>query len=183
MFLSSFIFSHINVHYSDVNGKYTYSLNLCGPLVTPCTTNATSAACQSAQSTNVSLGLPSSALTLSDGQVSVQYKGGQYCSSSKANRTTTISFVCDPTQTGKQGPLFALERPSCSYFFNWRTSLVCSKSVQTTCVIDIPSANIYYDLTPMRLTSANWIVTDPATGLKFELSMCQSLLPDNVRST
>ena len=161
--------------------KYTYLLNLCGPLLSTCGNTTGAAACQSYSTSkgivSNSLGLPAKSLTFSNGQLSITNLNGT--AGCKSARQSTINFVCDPTVSGLQGPEFNYE-VNCVYLFTWRTSLVCASPPQLPCVYDNQTQRLFTDFTPLRNSDFNWQFTDPATNLTFDLNVCQNLLPDRV---
>ncbi len=159
-----------------------YTLNLCGPLVGNCGNTSGASGCQTYLSrgkvVNNVIGYPATSLTLVDGQLSSYNTGGTKCGSG-TNRWYSIEFVCDPTTTGSQGPVY-VSGSLCSYVFNWRTSLVCHTPPPLPCSYDNQTSGVFIDFSPLRNQNFNWQFTDPATGLSFELNVCQNLVADQV---
>ncbi len=162
-------------------GQSAYYLNVCGNLASySCGNNTNAAACQQFPAKNVTLGYPNSSLVLTDGQVTLSYLGGDACYRNGPNRSVIITFICDPTVSGKGGPTFVSQTSNCTFLFNWHTDLVCSQTNQLSCIVDAPSSNVYMDLTPLRRSSSNWILSDPTSGSTFALNLCQNLVQDTV---
>jgi hypothetical protein len=155
-------------------------INLCGPLVSyECGNNTNVSACLEGFLSNTSIGAPSSQLTLEDSQVSLLYESGDKCPYLLGSHyQSIINFVCDATTDGSQGPEYS-SKSLCSYFFRWRTRLVCDQPTQVPCIVDSAANGIYADLSSLR-RSSNWVVEDPNTGNTYEINVCQSLVQDSV---
>ncbi len=144
-------------------GSTTFQLTVCAPLSSsPCLdTNPASSGCQIVNASRVfSTGSVNKTLSYSGGAVRLHYAGGTPCSNG-ANRTTDITFQCDPT-VGVGHPKYIGELSHCAYSFSWATSLVCSSAVSFPCTAHDNITNATYDLSSLSSSTHNWIATSPS---------------------
>eukprot|EP00042_Codosiga_hollandica_P059240 m.908301 g.908301 ORF g.908301 m.908301 type:complete len:2204 (+) comp60100_c0_seq3:1210-7821(+) len=168
--------------------QYSYQLALCTSLPANglcTTTNATTSACQTSLSSNVSvpIGLLNRNLTFVDGVVKLQYTGGAPCHNG-VNRTTEIVFTCDPSVPVGQAA-FVGETQHCLYSFTWATSLVCSNVTRYECTAVDTSTNQMYDLSQLSLSDRNWLATsaNDTNSTAFYLNICRSLVQSGTSIT
>ncbi|XP_024119822.2 cation-independent mannose-6-phosphate receptor [Oryzias melastigma] len=162
--------------YNLTNGKYSYLINVCGPVkVGSCPEGA--GACQVGNS-SWSLGGASSRLSYYDGLIQLSYRNGsQYNDAQHTRRSTLISFLCDP-EAGLGNPQFQVE-DNYTYNFLWYTSLACPERAHQ-CLVTDPGTLDQYDLSSLSRSSRNWMamdLSDPQSRKSYYINICRALVP------
>lgn len=119
-------------------------------------------------------GLANSQPRYESGQISVIYTDGTGNCHGKYNRSTTIQFICDHSQTGADGPQYLEENSVCSYRFEWRTKVVCPPHQVTQCTYQ--QGQDTYDLSRLSLTSDNYIREYRDSNKTYIINICRSLV-------
>ena len=78
-----------------------------------------------------SAGKANGELHLIDGDLFLNYSGGDLCHHNNLTRNTIINFVCAKNGTGRGQPVFVDEDDDCNYFLSWHTDLACEQQVGT----------------------------------------------------
>ena len=106
-------------------------------IVCKCSYGPCSGCCQRekhGQERSFSAGNANSALTVTDGLLTLVYTDGKKCHHVAANRSTVITFIC-VTTAGDTEPASSFGRPhfvneeDCTYKFTWPTPLACQHTV------------------------------------------------------
>jgi insulin-like growth factor 2 receptor len=144
-------------------GKYDYEMNVCADLVpgsTECDDGV--GACQliPGKEGHKSLGLPSGPQVDENGQLYLEYSGGDPCvwGGNGNNRSTRIDFHCPTDETGNVlpgvlgKPTFIEEDENCGYHFEWSTSFACKivPSRQKDCKVTDLLGGSEYDFYPLQ---------------------------------
>ncbi|XP_023236304.1 cation-independent mannose-6-phosphate receptor-like [Centruroides sculpturatus] len=172
-------------NYEIKTDKYTYYLNVCGPVKgTKCDENegkSQAAACQEESNGRFwKLGEPNSELFYVDGMINLTYAhGSPYNDENKTPRLTSVTFLCDHN-AGIGKPEFIKEINQ-AYSFQWKTSYACPTSNVANCLLKNPKNGVLYDFSRLTKTvqEGNWIVNQNTNGKKrkFYLNVCQPLNP------
>ncbi|XP_062610067.1 cation-independent mannose-6-phosphate receptor-like [Saccostrea cucullata] len=165
-------------NYKVKAGDYLYELNVCGPLIksSKCT-DSTIASCQTKPADsgfNRDAGHSSSRLVYNIGEITLTYKSGQLCHG-KYNRSTVITFVCDQSKSGQDGPSFLNETEDCTYQFVWPTSKACTPFKVGDCGVRGPNG-VQYDLSSLSLNDDNYQTIDHMARKKYIFNVCRSLI-------
>ncbi|XP_058881252.1 cation-independent mannose-6-phosphate receptor [Acipenser ruthenus] len=172
----------------EVNeGEYKYHISVCSPLKAEVCAGKTPEGVDPVSSCQVKpgsggfqkvAGRYTQNLTYEDGLIMINYTRGQKCHNIY-ERSTAIMFYCDHSRTpGK--PVYLRETLDCSYLFEWHTSYACPPFKTTGCSSKDSDGNSY-DLSPLSLPRANWMVT-PMTGnteQRYYINVCKSLVQQN----
>ncbi|EEC20270.1 mannose-6-phosphate/insulin receptor type II, putative [Ixodes scapularis] len=164
--------------YEVSTANFTYLINVCRPLVTDLESCKGAAMCQTKPTDanfGMHAGLPSSAVTYKNGLITLTYSEGYGGCKGINNRSTVITFVCDHSASGRQGPAFVSESEECTYAFEWRTSLACPPIVESECSVQLDNDGGMVDLSPLSNPRENYIVSGP-DGSKYVLNVCRSVV-------
>lgn len=156
---------------------FTYLINICQPLQTDKAGCAGAAVCQIKPldaEFSVDAGKPNSTLVYRNGLVTLTYAEGAGGCKGSFNRTSIITFVCDHSTMGWEGPEFVSESEDCTYTFEWRTMLACPPIVKSECSVSLGDAGIV-DLSPLSDPRENYVVTT-TTGVKYVINVCRSVI-------
>lgn len=75
-----------------------------------------------------SIGEISSNIHFQGDKLVLQYRNGSLCPGNTTFRkSTTISFICDPSIQSKPLIFFVGQADKCAYFFEWHTAYACTK--------------------------------------------------------
>ena len=159
---------------------HDYEINICGaiPAGTSSCPDGSFGACQHKTGSNPhGMGHPSTNLTLNDGALTLEYKGGSLCKG-QHKRSTVISFVCGSLER----PVFASEEDDCTYNFVFPTRHACHKADPVSCVVYDDASNSLFDLTPLTRSSDedNWRVTGfdaDKNPILMHINVCADLTP------
>uniref|UniRef100_A0A8C6L0H5 Insulin-like growth factor 2 receptor n=6 Tax=Nothobranchius TaxID=28779 RepID=A0A8C6L0H5_NOTFU len=159
--------------YNMTSGNYNYYINVCGPVkVETCPEKA--GACQVEKSA-WSLGEANSILSYYDGLIQLTYKNGsQYNDPNHTQRSTLISFLCDPG-AGVGNPEFQVEDKN-TYNFHWYTSYACPQRPHE-CLVTDPNTLDQYDLSRLSRSTTNWLAMDLSNQKKYYINVCRPLVP------
>ena len=155
------------------NSKYSYKIRVCDSLPQgECEAGA--AVCQQAIGSNklYSCGKPNSTLRYADSSLKLVYSGGHSCSNGD-NRTTTITFICDPNahQSVVEN---VTEIRHCEYLVEMRTKQACPPAYRATeCVLFTPNGSTY-DLRELARVTGNWQTEGP-DGSVYIINVCRPL--------
>ncbi|KAG0412944.1 hypothetical protein HPB47_009913, partial [Ixodes persulcatus] len=164
--------------YKVSTANFTYLINVCRPLVTDLESCKGAAMCQTKPTDanfGMHAGLPSSAVTYKNGLITLTYSEGYGGCKGINNRSTVITFVCDHSASGRQGPAFVSESEECTYAFEWRTSLACPPIVESECSVQLDNDGGMVDLSPLSNPRENYIVSGPDRS-KYVLNVCRSVV-------
>ncbi|CAN7984751.1 unnamed protein product [Ixodes pacificus] len=164
--------------YEVSTANFTYLINVCRPLVTDLESCKGAAMCQTKPTDanfGMHAGLPSSAVTYKNGLITLTYSEGYGGCKGINNRSTVITFVCDHSASGRQGPAFLSESEECTYAFEWRTSLACPPIVESECSVQLDKDGGMVDLSPLSNPRENYILSGP-DGSKYVLNVCRSVV-------
>ncbi|XP_050026519.2 cation-independent mannose-6-phosphate receptor [Dermacentor andersoni] len=156
---------------------FTYLINICQPLKSAKSGCTGAAICQTKPADaefSVDAGKPNSTLVYRNGFVTLTYAQGSGGCKGSFNRTSVITFVCDHSTMGWQGPEFLSESEDCIYTFEWRTLLACPPIIKSECSISLGKAGLV-DLSPLSNPRENYIVTT-AKGIKYVINVCRSVV-------
>lgn len=156
---------------------FTYLINVCQPLNTLRPGCAGAAVCQTKPSEahfSIDAGKPNSTLVYRNGLVTLTYAEGAGGCKGGFNRTTVITFVCDHSTMGAEGPAFLSESDDCTYTFQWRTLLACPPIIKSECTVSLGAAGLV-DLSPLSDPRGNYEVRAPS-GVKYVLNVCRSIV-------
>lgn len=173
--------------YSVTVDDTEYRINLCGTLSTTsnrcsAASNPYMAACAfkpaDDSSPEIDFGKTNSAPVFADGEVSIEFKSGAPCpDGSQDTYTTLISFECDLSTDGHQGPEFDSMVGSCTALFKWRTNLVCAEDV-IECVVENSKTGDVYDLTRLMKYDSNWQANDIKNQHSYIINVCKAVVVD-----
>ncbi len=168
--------------------RYEYQLNVCRSLVRvpgqPDCFGA--AACQVARTSNTThenkLGMADSP-QIQNGQLFIEYVGGDVCSSGKPRRTR-IDFFCSTDDQSTGEPVFLTETDDCAFIFVWNTNAACANGQglppapsRNDCTAEDPRTHVVYDLSALRntvFTTAGGDARD-SRNYTYTLSVCGPL--------
>ncbi|XP_035222792.1 cation-independent mannose-6-phosphate receptor-like isoform X1 [Stegodyphus dumicola] len=169
-----------NKVYEVDSESYKFYIGICEPVMnSSCSLNQNSSQnvgiCREDKinHTSVKIGESSSDLSYLDGVVTLNY-----LLVDPLNKTTHVAiivFICD-YDAGNGSPRFA-EELKFGYVFHWYTSLVCSNSVSTECVVHDPFSHLIYDLSGLSISEKNWVavVNEDNKERKIYLNICRPL--------
>lgn len=121
-------------------------------------------------------GSASDKLIYDDGAIILKYENGEGNCHKNYTRKTIITFTCDHTISGFQGPSYLNEAGDCTYLFEWPTKYACSQMVISPCKVQ-NSKGEEIDLSNLALSNNNYIYETPRlAGQKFILNVCHSLV-------
>ncbi|KAL1123577.1 hypothetical protein AAG570_002653 [Ranatra chinensis] len=158
----------------------TFRMNLCGPLVHPCSKDKYASVCMIENETGrevvVGRGLltepvfSDGKLTFSSGQVGDSCSGGSHPSS------VIFIVICDYKDLNSQPQFFTQD--VCLFYFVWSTVVACWNRVQSSCsaVGQLGQQKLIYDLSPLTMTSDNYRVP-VRPGVFIYLNVCHSVVP------
>lgn len=153
---------------------YSYKFRVCDSLPSNvCNGAASSAMCQqSLGGTNpFSCGNANSTLIYADSSLKLVYRGGKPCKND--NRTTTITFICDPN-AHKATVENITEVRHCEYLIEMRSKLACPPLYRATeCLLFTPSGSTF-DLTELSRLTGNWQAEGP-DGSVYIINVCRPL--------
>ncbi|XP_037281587.2 lysosomal enzyme receptor protein [Rhipicephalus microplus] len=156
---------------------FTYLINVCQPLKSAKSGCSGAAVCQTKPEDpdfSVDAGKPNSTLVYRNGLVTLTYAQGSGGCKGNFNRTSVVTFVCDHSTMGWQGPEFLSESRDCTYTFEWRTMLACPPIVKSECSV-MHGKDGLVDLSPLSDPKNNYVVTT-ANGTKYVLNVCRSVI-------
>lgn len=165
--------------YTVKTGQYEYILNVCGKIKNSPENCKNAAACQTKPSDinfAVNTGMPNSELYYNSGVIQLIYESGKGNCHGKFNRSTVITFTCDQSTNGTEGPIFLEEKYDCTYMFEWPTSLVCLPYSVQECSTD--DGKLHYDLSPLSLSDNNYVIHFGKNSL-FAINICRSIVTSN----
>ena len=165
--------SSLSAQYSftSKDGRYSYSVSVCGSLKSSCHGDAQAGACQVYDGHERLLGQSNSALTYSDGTLFLEYHSGDSCSSG-AKRNTTLLLECD-SKAHKPSIASVNEINHCQYAIEMRTKLACPPPFRATECIHFDK-NHTYDFSELAKSVGNWQTEDPS-GSQYFVNLCQPL--------
>ncbi|CAN7989555.1 unnamed protein product, partial [Ixodes hexagonus] len=164
--------------YEVATANFSYLINVCQPLVTDMEQCKGAAMCQTKPTDatfGMHAGVPNSEVTYKNGLITLTYTEGHGDCKGSNNRSTVISFVCDHSASGRQGPTFISESEDCTYAFEWRTSLACPPIVESECSVQLDNDGGVVDLSPLSNPRDNYVVNVP-DGPKYVLNVCRSVV-------
>uniref|UniRef100_A0A3B3VE79 Insulin-like growth factor 2 receptor n=1 Tax=Poecilia latipinna TaxID=48699 RepID=A0A3B3VE79_9TELE len=156
--------------------KYIYHLSVCSPLQkNVCSAKDGVSSCQVAGKTQ-KVALSNQKLSFVGDQILLNYTSGDVCHKIY-NRSTVISFSCNPDKHPQGVPEFMKETPDCTYLFSWPTALACIPVKTTSCSYSDGQGHSY-DLSPLALDSQNWEVDVSTQDPRkiFYINVCRSLV-------
>ncbi|XP_072299395.1 cation-independent mannose-6-phosphate receptor [Eucyclogobius newberryi] len=164
--------------YSIVNNKYNYFLSICGGIEKGvCAHNPNEGAVSSCQVDGPKhkiAGLENQVLIYVDGQIILNYTGGEQCHKIY-QRTTEVYFTCDPNKHPGE-PQFLNETPDCTYMFTWPTALACIPVKTTSCSYNDGQGRSY-DLSSLAMDHQNWEAEQPTgSSERYYINVCRSLV-------
>ena len=109
------------------------------------------------------------------GEITLTYDGGRPCHQKKFNRSTVITFLCDQTKPGQEGPTFINETSDCVYQFEWPTRLACPPFKVEDCGI-VNDKGEQFDLISLGLPNDNIEYVDYTARKKYIFNVCRSLV-------
>ncbi|XP_041350855.1 cation-independent mannose-6-phosphate receptor-like [Gigantopelta aegis] len=118
---------------------------------------------------------PNDKLVYDAGEITLTYTEGKSKCHGKYNRTTVITFVCDHSSDGKDGPHLLAEHSDCTYQFEWPTNHACPPYKVTDCSI-IDKDGKHYDLSQLSRSSDNYEYLIQHENKKFIINVCRSLV-------
>ncbi|QSL65409.1 hypothetical protein MERGE_002719 [Pneumocystis wakefieldiae] len=117
----------------DDDDNIDFNINICAPVIT----NVTSidgvdlkhvGAMYVEGNETFSIGEISSNIHFQGDKLVLQYRNGSLCPGNTTFRkSTTISFICDPSIQSKPLIFFVGQADKCAYFFEWHTAYACTK--------------------------------------------------------
>lgn len=116
-----------------------------------------------------------SSLVYDSGEITLTYSGGKGSCHNKYERSTIITFVCDQSHKGFGGPNFLNESATCTYLFDWPTSLACPPYKIGDCSARDDQGN-EYDLSSLASTTTNIEYIEHYQNRKFLINVCRSLV-------
>ncbi|XP_042211767.1 cation-independent mannose-6-phosphate receptor-like isoform X2 [Homarus americanus] len=161
--------------YKISDGENDYLINLCGPLVSPCTgEKGKSGVCQVKGSDEYSGGLATSNVTFNKAMLIMNFNNGSGGCGDDNTRSSQILFLCDQEESGSDGPHFLHEGENCIYHFFWRTIYACPPFRVVDC--RVTDNGMVYDLSELSSTKMNeeYFITDGSK--KFVLNVCRSVV-------
>ncbi|XP_077977392.1 cation-independent mannose-6-phosphate receptor-like [Glandiceps talaboti] len=169
--------------YRIQDDKYTYLINVCGPLVGgtgECSGTQGVGSCQTQDDGSVvNAGMSNQNLRFEDGLLVLNYTTGKKCHNDKYERATLFQFTCDHSATGSGSITFLRETDDCTYTFMWHTIYACPPYDDVECSYRDENGK-QYDLTPLAKLSENYMViptTSPShTKEIYYINVCRSLL-------
>ncbi|XP_056014073.1 cation-independent mannose-6-phosphate receptor-like [Ostrea edulis] len=165
-------------NYKVSAGDYMYELNVCGPLLqSSLCSDSTIASCQTKpadSSFHFDAGHSSSKLVYDAGEITLTYDFGHLCHN-KYNRSTVITFMCDQSKSGQEGPSFLNETEDCTYQFVWPTSMACTPFKIGDCSVRGTNGD-QFDLSSLSLNDDNYQTIDHLTKKKYIFNVCRSLI-------
>ncbi|KAK3097797.1 hypothetical protein FSP39_013248 [Pinctada imbricata] len=159
-------------------GEYVYQINVCGPLVNGISDCKGTGACQTKPldtNFNFNAGKSTSTLVYDAGEITLTYDSGKPCHQNKFNRSTIITFLCDQSKSGKDGPTYINETSDCTYQFEWPTKLACPPFKVEDCSVT-NSKGEQFDLTSLASTTNNLEYIDSLAKKKYIFNVCRSLV-------
>lgn len=161
----------------NVTGSFDqkqYLINLCGPLLNPCGGEVAAGLCQVDGSQKVSGGLASSDLTFHDGSLTLKFENGTKNCQGGAPRSSTIVFLCNHDESGRDGPLM-VPGDGCDFNFVWQTIHACPPFHVVDCSFSTADGRLY-DLKSLSSPYTNKEYYLPHTNQKFVLNVCRSVV-------
>nr|XP_053644748.1 cation-independent mannose-6-phosphate receptor-like isoform X1 [Cherax quadricarinatus] len=150
---------NMNEEYFNPGDSRKFVLNVCRSIVhsksSRCPYNA--AACVidlKHENKSVNIGEVHSGPYLEDGNLKLKYTGGEFCGNSSKRYETVIEFKCDKDELYPYPQLIGEE--NCKYLFEWKTSVACPVSTETT--------------TTSEINAENCTVSNSYTGYNFDLN-------------
>lgn len=122
----------------------------------------------------ISVGHSSSKLVYDAGEITLTYDFGHLCHN-KYNRSTVITFMCDQSKSGQEGPSFLNETEDCTYQFVWPTSMACTPFKIGDCSVRGTNGD-QFDLSSLSLNDDNYQTIDHLTKKKYIFNVCRSLI-------
>lgn len=165
---------NIYIDYSVTSDGEKFSVNLCGPLVSPCDgENGTSGICQASKGQQFSLGHYTTQVTFNDGTLMMSYTNGTRGCDGNSTRSSQIIFLCDHEVSGRDGPKF-LGQHGCTSNFYWKTKQACPPFHVVDCTL-YTAKGMMYDLHELSSSGTNleYYTTD---GKKFIFNVCRSVV-------
>ena len=160
--------------YRTSNGLYDYLINICGPLVSQCASNAgVDGICQLHGNEQYSGGLAPGILKYNDGTLTMEYVNGSTGCNGQ-NRTSQILILCDHNVTNA-GPVFFSEAFPCSYTFIWYTIHACTPHKIINCAVH-DNGTHYYDLSSLSNSNMNEEYFSMEHNKKYVLNVCRSVV-------
>lgn len=165
---------NINRDYNVSNEETEFSVNLCGPLISPCDgVSGTSGICQVSKDKQFSAGHYTTEVTFNDGTLMMSYTNGTGGCDGNNTRSSQIIFLCDHEVSGRDGPIF-LSYNGCTSIFFWRTKLACPPFHVVDCTL-YTADGMMYDLHKLSSSDTNleYYTTD---GKKYIFNVCRSVV-------
>ncbi|XP_076077705.1 cation-independent mannose-6-phosphate receptor-like [Mytilus galloprovincialis] len=166
--------------YNVTAGEFSYLLNICQGVKTANTgCGSNTAVCQTKpadktfhkDSGNVNAGL-----VYDEGEITLTYNEGEPCHSGKFKRKTIITFSCDQSVTGRDGPHFINETSDCIYQFIWPTRYACPPFRTGECTAQDSVSGKTFDLSTLAMTDNNYEYIDYTKKKKYIFNVCRSLV-------
>ncbi|XP_050994418.1 LOW QUALITY PROTEIN: cation-independent mannose-6-phosphate receptor [Labeo rohita] len=158
------------------NQKQRYYINVCKSLVPQtglwsCPSSA--AACLKDGDEYVNLGEAEAGPQWDKNNLILKYTNGQACPDKKRNRTTIITFKCDPDKVDSEPTrITALE--DCVYTFVWSTAAACplNSTAHGDCKVTNPATGHLFDLNALSRTGGYTVYDPLAHRTMFRLNVC-----------
>lgn len=160
--------------YNVTNEGDIFSVNLCGPLISPCAgENGTSGVCQVNKDQQFSAGHYTTQVRFNDGTLMMSYTNGTGGCDGNSTRSSEIIFLCDHEVSGRDGPLFFSQHGCTSSFF-WKTKQACPPFHKVDCTL-YTAEGMVYNLHELSSSDTNleYYTTD---GKKFVFNVCRSIV-------
>lgn len=115
-------------------------------------------------------------LVYDEGEITLTYNEGEPCHSGKFKRKTIITFSCDQSVTGRDGPHFINETSDCIYQFIWPTRYACPPFRTGECTAQDSVSGKTFDLSTLAMTDNNYEYIDYTKKKKYIFNVCRSLV-------